>query len=200
MTDPDAVKDDQPEEVPPPQPPRPAAGLSQMEADEQYARQLAEHYERAAPTHDREPRPYHRNQSRETALKPNELYDDREHSFLDDDLPVIRENLRKGFAETQTKVNSWITNFKKRLDDAFEEEEQERQQYQQQQGGAYGRRPGEPSSRRSGDYERYDADPHVISDDFAGMRLSADGSTFAFTPNPFLPSRFASLPPPAHNT
>lgn len=182
MTDPDAVKDDEQEEAPPPPPPRPAAGhLSQMEADEQYARQLAEHYDRAGSHAPREPRPYARNRN-ETGLKPNELYDDREHSFLDDDLPVIRDHLRKGFAETQTKVNSWITTFKQRLDDAFEDDEGH-----QQGGAAHGRRPGEPSSRRSGDYERYDADPQVITDDFAGMRLSADGS---MSPFPSLPSPF----------
>ncbi|CAI4218197.1 unnamed protein product [Parascedosporium putredinis] len=84
-----------------------------------------------------------------------------------------------GFFETQTKVNSWITNFKKKIDDAFEEEEAERQkqqQQQQQQHLAYGRRPGE-SSRRSGDYDRYDADPQLITDDFAGMKLAADGTS-----------------------
>ena len=46
MSDPDAVR----EPTPPPQPPRPQAQRvgstpqSQLEADEQYARQLAEHY------------------------------------------------------------------------------------------------------------------------------------------------------------
>ena len=190
MTDPDAAKYDEEEVAPPPQPPRPVAGagsgLSQLEADEQYARQLAEHYERQGAyedrhQHTRQPRdPRHNRQAQhETGLKPNELYD-REHSFLDDDLPVIRDNLKKGFFETQTKVNSWITNFKKKIDDAFEEEEAERQkqqQQQQQQHLAYGRRPGE-SSRRSGDYDRYDADPQLITDDFAGMKLAADGSTY----------------------
>lgn len=186
MTDPEAAKESEQSETPPPQPPRPAPGtahLSQMEADEQYARQLAEHYEMAG-TQQREPRPYQRSRN-ETGLKPNELYDDRDHSFLDDDLPVIRENLRKGFVETQSKVNSWITNFKKKLDDAFDEEEEEHRQ----SAAVHGRRPGEPSSRRSGDYERYDADPHVITDDFAGMRLSADGSMLTLNPLPlpFLP-------------
>lgn len=191
MTDPEAAKENEQSEVPPPPPPRPAsatAHLSQMEADEQYARQLAQHYERSG-TRQREPRPYHRSRN-EMGLKPNELYDDRDHSFLEDDLPVIRENLRKGFVETQSKVNSWIANFKKKLDDAFEEEEEEHRQ-----STAYGRRPGEPSSRRSGDYERYDADPHVITDDFAGIKLSADGST-CFSPPLFAPMRWKRDPSP----
>lgn len=204
MTDPEAAKENEESEVPPPQPPRPApgAGLSQLESDEQYARQLAEHYERSGTYGGlREPRPYARTRDPgpgETSLKPNELYD-REHSFIDDDLPVIRDNLRKGFHETQTKVNSWITNFKKRIDDAMEEDEDA-----QQQNLAYGRRPGEPSSRRSGDYERYDADPQVITDDFAGMKLAADGSTLFPSPCPpfppsLAPQRFVVLYVPETN-
>lgn len=182
MTDPEAAKESEEAETPPPPPPRPAAGtgagLSQLESDEQYARQLAEHYEQSGGGFGgaRQSQPYARTRDPgpgESSLKPNELYD-REHSFLDDDLPVIRDNLRKGFHETQTKVNSWLTNFKKRIDDALEEDEEA-----QQQNLAYGRRPGEPSSRRSGDYERYDADPQVITDDFAGMKLAADGSTLS---------------------
>ena len=94
MSDPDA----QIEPTPPAQPPRPVqqplggttTAQSQLEADEQYARQLAEHYSgseayNAAPrTASRArrdpalPRP-----KKETGLKPNELYDDRDHSFLD---------------------------------------------------------------------------------------------------------------------
>jgi len=94
MSDPDS----QVEPTPPPQPPRPVqqtlgattTAQSQLEADEVYARQLAEHYSgagayntapRTASSGRRDPalpRP-----RKETGLKPNELYDDREHSFLD---------------------------------------------------------------------------------------------------------------------
>lgn len=94
MSDPDS----QIEPTPPPQPPRPVqqtsapttTAQSQLEADEHYARQLAEHYSgaeaynpasRTASRGSRDPalpRP-----KKETGLKPNELYDDREHSFLD---------------------------------------------------------------------------------------------------------------------
>lgn len=109
MSDPDS----QVEPTPPPQPPRPVQQTSaptttaqtQLEADEQYARQLAEHYSgagahntasRTASRGSRDqalPRP-----KRETGLKPNELYDDREHSFLDgmsdlQDTPVCQPSL-----------------------------------------------------------------------------------------------------------
>lgn len=94
MSDPDS----QTEPNPPPQPPRPAqppggptsTAHSQLLADEQYARQLAEHYSSTA-TYDRAPRTTSRGRQnqektrpqRETGLKPNELYDGREHSFID---------------------------------------------------------------------------------------------------------------------
>lgn len=164
MTDPDAVQNE-PEEQPPARPPRPEgqAPISQLEADELYARQLAEHYDNVGAY-----------EARTSSLnrdgRPrNPGDDDREHSFLDDDLPVIRENLRKGFIDTQTKVNGWIAGIRKKLEDSFDETEERTQSE-----GQPFRRQGE-ASRRSGDYDRYDADPQVLSDDFAGMRFSSDG-------------------------
>ncbi|KAK8039755.1 CUE domain-containingprotein [Apiospora rasikravindrae] len=181
MSDPDAVQNDpvaaEGREVPPPQPPRPTgpqAQMSQVEADELYARQLAEHYDNVGAYENRTSNRGHPQQQprRQQGLMPDEEYE-REPNFIDDELPVIRENLRKGFVETQTKVNSWFTNLKKRIDGEYDSEEDEsqpsRRQHQQY------RRSGE-GSRRSNDYDRYDADPQVLSDDFAGMRLNQDGS------------------------
>ena len=180
MTDPDAVQHEveTQTEVPPPQPPRPVPGAtpqSQLEADEIYARQLAQHYENVGAYESRTsnrgpaypPRP-----RQQTGLKPNELYDDREHSFIDDDLPVIQENIKKGFIETQTKVNSWFTNLKKKFDEQFDEEEGT----QHRPSGPFAGRQSADSTRRSRDYERYDADPELLSDDFAGMKFHGDGS------------------------
>lgn len=171
MTDPDAVRNE-PQDDPPPQPPRPQgrAQMSQLEADELYARQLAEHYDNVGAY---ESRTSNRNANNQRPRQGHQGWneDDREHSFIDDDLPIIRENLRKGFLDTQVKVNSWITNIKKKIEENFDESDENAQQRQ----GEPFRRPGE-SSRRSGDYERYDADPEVLSDDFAGMKFSADGS------------------------
>ncbi|KAI0541679.1 hypothetical protein GGR58DRAFT_411464 [Xylaria digitata] len=180
MSDPDAVQNDPPREpAPPPKPPRPAnrAALTQMEADELYARQLAEHYDNVgayeARTTNRGPGGQYRRQA--TGLKPNEMYD-REHNFIDDDLPVITENIRKGFLETQTKVNSWFTNLKKKIDGEYNSDEDESQPSKHHPHSGVGRRSGE-GSRQSTDYHRYDADPQVLSDDFAGMRLNPDGTT-----------------------
>ncbi|KAK8086314.1 ubiquitin-binding protein CUE5 [Apiospora phragmitis] len=165
MSDPDAVQNDpvaEEHEVPPPQPPRPTgpqAQMSQVEADELYARQLAEHYDNVG--------------AYENRTSNRGVGYEREPNFIDDELPVIRENLRKGFVETQTKVNSWFTNLKKRIDGEYDSEEDESQPSRRQQ-QPY-RRSGE-GSRRSNDYDRYDADPQVLSDDFAGIRLNQDGS------------------------
>jgi hypothetical protein len=110
------------------------------------------------------------------------MHDDG-HSFLDDDLPVIKENIRKGFVETQKTVNSWINTLKKRIDGEDVEGDHE-QGYQGAgrlqsggRGGApFGSRRSGDASRRSGDYNRYDADPQVLGDDFAGIQLNDDGS------------------------
>ena len=86
-----------------------------------------------------------------------------------DDLPVIRENLRKGFLETQNKVNSWVTNLKKRIEgDDLDEEASQNQR--ETSAHARPRRSGD-MGRRSGDRERYDADPQVLSDDFSALEL-----------------------------
>jgi len=96
MSDPDSQIE--PEPTPPPQPPRPkrtpiaptSTEESQLLADEQYARQLAEHYNSSAsytpaPRNTsgqrREPAPLRSKTN--TSLGPNEVYDDRERSFLD---------------------------------------------------------------------------------------------------------------------
>ncbi|KAI1328623.1 hypothetical protein F5Y16DRAFT_368898 [Xylariaceae sp. FL0255] len=186
MSDPDAVKNDPPREsAPPPQPPRPTARapMSQLEADELYARQLAEHYDNVGAYEARTTNPSHGPSQRTrqaTGLKPNEMYD-REHSFIDDDLPVITENLKKGFLETQTKVNSWFTNLKKKMDGEYDSEEDESQPSKHRHPRDSTRRSGE-GSRRSADYHRYDADPQVLSDDFSGIRLH-DGTQPPRNPN-----------------
>lgn len=82
---------------------------------------------------------------------------------------MIRENLRKGFLETQSKVNSWVTNLKKRIDGEDLDEEPSHNQ-RETPVHARPRRSGD-MGRRSGDRERYDADPQVFSDDFSALEL-----------------------------
>lgn len=190
MSDPDAVQNEPAEEsAPPPQPPRPTgarAQMSQLEADELYARQLAEHYDNVNAYEGRTANrgPGGRPQG-QAGLRPAEDYE-REHSFIDDELPVIRDNLRKGFMETQTKVTSWFNEMKKRIDGEYDSEEDESQPSKNRPHHLHPhqqppRRSGE-GSRRSNDYDRYDADPQVLSDDFAGIRLNPDGSKSCHLP------------------
>ena len=94
----------------------------------------------------------------------------------EDELPVIRDNLRKGFLEAQSNVNKWVQNFKKRLDgDDLDDlsSEPPRQGYANQAYPA-GRQPPRRSgdmTRRSADRDRYDADPQVLPDDFSTLEL-----------------------------
>lgn len=164
MSDPDAVI---PEPTPPVQPPRrPQAARSQLEADEQYARQLAEQYGQGAADR-RQDQGYPRGQQ---ARNMQSNYNEEERSFLDDDLPIIKENLKKGFLETQSKFNGWIEQLRKKIDGEDDEETTESSRY----GAGASRRSYD--GRRSGDMGRYDADPQVLGDDFAGIQLNDDGS------------------------
>ena len=198
MSDPDAAKDT---EVPPAKPPRPTATkLTQLEADEQYARQLAEHYS-GVNDQNRPPRTSSRYNEQlqgsrigKPGAKPNP--DDVPwRSFIDgernprarptlgdqvsshwtplDDLPEIRDNIKKGFFETQSTVNKWLGNLKKKIDGEEDGEDFNSQPARPAQGynqQSYGRRSGD-YARRSADMSRYDADPEVIGDDFSKLEL-----------------------------
>ncbi|KAK2066297.1 hypothetical protein P8C59_000127 [Phyllachora maydis] len=190
MTDPDAAQLDQP----PPPPPRPVAGplgntsttQAQLEADELYARQLAEHYENVGAYEQRTARSQNRGRAlprgrQQAGLDPDQ--DDREYSFIDDELPVIKENLRKGFVETQNKFNSWITTLKKRIDGQFDERPENEPGHGSD---SFIGRPTRDQSRRSAEYDRYDADPELLSDDFAGMKFHNDGTPMRAQPSPNL--------------
>ncbi|KAI5274210.1 hypothetical protein E4T47_02689 [Aureobasidium subglaciale] len=187
MSDPDF----KPEEAPPPQPPRPTQAQRQLDSDEQYARQLAQHFQsESRPRHtmrDEDDRgPPLPNRPRQQRPGPGE--DDREYSFFDDDLPQIKENVRKGFLETQTKVNKWITAFTKKLDgedndDPYngptrQDSPPRRQNYGPSQSEQlYGIRRSADVSRKSTDKDRYDLDNRVLDDDFTALELRDDEGT-----------------------
>ena len=100
-----------------------------------------------------------------------------------DDLPVIRDNIRKGFIETQSKVNSFINSLKKRIDGEDEEGSlrppaRTATGYSSGQIQQYGGRRSGEVGRRSGDRDRYDADPQVLGDDFATLHLHDETSKY----------------------
>ncbi|CAG5162082.1 uncharacterized protein ALTATR162_LOCUS6156 [Alternaria atra] len=168
------------EEAPPPQPPRPQP-RSQLEQDEIYARQLAQHYQSQGGP---EGQGGYASRGQGQRQRPGEP--DREHSFFDDDLPEIRKNIEQGFKETQKTVTNWISNFTKKLDGGEMEEydrygnvqytgrqppPQQRQNFGPSQSEQmYGIRKS-AEQRRSADHNRYDADNRVIGDDFAKLAL-----------------------------
>ena len=91
-----------------------------------------------------------------------------------DDLPVIRENLKKGFMETQSAINSWVNKLKKRIDGEEDESFQGQPVHPAQNYGgspSQGQRRSGDYGRRSADQERYDADPQVLGDDFTNLQL-----------------------------
>lgn len=131
MSDPDFRPDEA--AAAPPQPPRPVQQQrrpqNQLEADELYARQLAEQYNNQHQQQYSAARGQTRyNQREEQQRRPNQQrppYDeeDREHSFFDDDLPEIGRNLQQTFVETQKKMGSWINNLRKKIDGEDEEDD-----------------------------------------------------------------------------
>jgi hypothetical protein len=77
MSDPSFEQDQAP-------PPPPRKTMTQVEADAMYARQLSEHYNSSYTGFgSREQGDPSLGPRRETGLKPNEMYDDKEHSFFD---------------------------------------------------------------------------------------------------------------------
>lgn len=90
---------------------------------------------------------------------------------------MIRENLKKGFIETQSTINSWVNKLKKKIDGEEDESFQGQPVHPAQSynggpsRGQYGGRRSGDSGRRSADQERYDADPQVLGDDFTNLQL-----------------------------
>ncbi|CAI6228745.1 unnamed protein product [Periconia digitata] len=174
----------QAEEAPPPQPPRPTQPRTQLEQDEIYARQLAEHYESGYAGQGSRPRgdgqPPRRRQDQQD---PNE-----DRNFLDDvadELPEIRKNIEQGFRETQTKVNKWITDFRKKLDGEPDQydvygnpvpREHERRNFGPSQSDQVHGIRKSAETRRSADRERYDSDNRMIGDDFEALELRDNDS------------------------
>lgn len=126
-----------------------------------------------------------------------------------DELPQIRENLKQGFLQTQSKVNKWITDFQKRIDGDDEEAPvagasssgQQRQNFgasQSEQLYGIQRNAEAYNARRSTDRERYDADPQVLSDNFEGLEMRDEGrlSRQQFQSRAIAADRQAEAPPP----
>ena len=121
-----------------------------------------------------------------------------------DDLPEIRDNIKKGFAETQKTVTSFINNLRKKMDgddDEIPYAQSSRTgngpQYPPRRSGEYGRRSADR------DHDRYDADPEVLGDNFEALQLrDEEGNSYPLT---YLPTHqrsdlhlLSSSPTPPH--
>ena len=87
-------------------------------------------------------------------------------------MPILKDNIKKGFLETQSTVNKWVNSLKKKIDGEEEDDFQGRptqQGYPPRQ--RFGSRRSGEFGRRSAEREHYDADPQVLGDDFAGLQM-----------------------------
>ena len=88
---------------------------------------------------------------------------------------MIRDNIKKGFLETQSKVNSWVTTLRKKIDGDDDNAQSRPAPTTGVRSGSsqpqYGGRRSSDYQRRSQDQDRYDADPQVLGDDFTGLQL-----------------------------
>lgn len=189
MSDPEAAQELS--NNPPPSQPSTVNGvgstpLSQLEADERYARQLANQYRYSNRSAALESS---RNNSRGefAPVSGRSQNTQEERSFLEDDLPIIKDNLKKGFLETQNKVSNWITLLKKKIDG--DDDDDTHQNY----GSTSRVNKFNDYGRKSDDFSPYDADPQVLGDDFAGIQMHSDG-TLASQTNKADKSQLKSIP------
>jgi hypothetical protein len=196
MTDP-TYKPEQADTLPRehPEPPQYATStpLSQLEQDEQLARQLAGEGRYRSPPESQQQRysdrrrtpPIHTHPSLTSSAsrdrqRPSDQSQSqqKERSFIDDDLPVIKDNIKKGWSQLVSKVKS-----------TFDGEDAPPPQPP---------RPGstaEPYRYTRQQSTRYDADPRVLGDDFSHLKVQ-DSSQQAHRPlaNPdlFKSTRFSN--------
>ena len=86
-------------------------------------------------------------------------------------MPILKDNIKKGFLETQSTVNKWVSSLKKKTDGEEEDDFQGRPPQQGYPQQSFGSRRSNEVGRRSAERERYDADPQVLGDDFAGLQM-----------------------------
>lgn len=132
----------------------------QVEADEHLARQMVAETAYSRAHRDRQARRAERSGSQQQQQQGDRT--GAEHSFLDDDLPVIRDNIVQGFNETRVKVNSFLSNLRAQYAQRFEGEDTTEPD---RSGALPNTRPTAPTSQKS----RYESDAEQI--DMAGSDL-----------------------------
>ncbi|KAK9454954.1 hypothetical protein V1511DRAFT_470548 [Dipodascopsis uninucleata] len=172
-------------------------GNHQLASDEAYARRLAEElnsqepYSRGRADPQRPPRTHSARGAPVARQRRDDRYWDRDDdedknwSFFDDDLPIIKDNLTKSFNETRQKVNSWVANFKKKLDGEFDDDAE----YAYSNNGNINASPTQRSrpiqyNYRLSQNQSYDNDPTVLDDNFTHLNLVDNTVTPPKPPRP----------------
>ncbi|KAK9382170.1 uncharacterized protein V2V93DRAFT_366646 [Kockiozyma suomiensis] len=159
----------------------------QLLEDEALARKLAKEINSVPPRSSSRKTPPSSSASYERRTHRGSEYDgtddylgaEREYSFFDDDLPIIKENLSRGFQETRSRVNEWVANFKKKIDG---EDDDSTAYYSS--GGSSGapRKKTRPPRQAQYDYsiggqQSYDKDPTELDGNFAHLNLKESSAT-----------------------
>lgn len=149
---------------------------AQIEEDERLARQLASQYSTGGSS-----RRSGQRTSFGTGRYDDPLPAEQERSFFDDDLPEIKRSLEEGFNETKEKVNSWVANFRNKIN----------QDQRQGKGlfSAFNNNDDRQYQDRVAQRERhFDRDTDEISDDFHGISLREEDQDVPPPPPPKRPT------------
>jgi hypothetical protein len=121
-----------------------------------------------------------------------------------DDLPIIKQNLQRGFEDTKNTINKWFKDLQKKIDGDDEDDHipvrpqgtgPRRQDFGPSKSDQLLGIRGSAEARRSGERDRYDADPQVLGDDFGHRLELRDDEGMPVVP-PVTSSNINAAPPP----
>ncbi|EPY54220.1 CUE domain-containing protein [Schizosaccharomyces cryophilus OY26] len=179
-----------------PQAPSKGSNLKQLEEDEMCARKLARRY-RQYPASNRERRAMM--SSKEAPRNENQRHsydeDSDDYSFLEDDLPVLKDNFVRGFQSIKQRGMAWMDRVASKLDGSDDEREND---YETPVFNNYSKKPIPTATELESAYEDipppmparknsrpdtaislppYEADPHMLNEkDFERLRLESTSS------------------------
>ena len=121
-----------------------------------------------------------------------------------DDLPIIKQNLQKGFEDTKNTINKWFKDLQKKMDGDEDDHIPARPQGPGPRRQDFGPSKSDQllgirksaEGRRSGERDRYDADPQVLSDDFGHRLELRDDEGRTRSRLSILDANSAEAPPP----
>ncbi|WBW72383.1 CUE domain protein, TOLLIP-like protein [Schizosaccharomyces osmophilus] len=180
----------------PPQAPSRESARKQLEEDEMCARRLAKRYQKyPASNGDRKPTMDRKAVPRSENRKYSYDEDNEDYSFIEDDLPVLKDNFVRGFQSIKQRSMAWMDKVASKLEggDEYEENNYESPAYSKRSQkpastaadleSAYEDNPPPMPARRSAKPDTtislppYEADPHMLNEkDFERLRLESTSS------------------------